>query len=138
MAAFLIRALGLEDQLPEFQGTFWDVPAGHWFTPYVEKLADLGITNGYPDGAYRPNDPVTRAEMAKFLYLAFGSGSVTSAQGVFVDVPTTAWYALAVEQIYADNITQGCSTNPLSYCPHDIVPRDEMASFIARALGMGT
>jgi len=43
---------------------------------------------------------------------------------------------LAVEQIYADNITRGCSTDPLSYCPNDDVHRDEMASFIARALGI--
>ncbi|MEE8407273.1 MAG: S-layer homology domain-containing protein, partial [Acidimicrobiia bacterium] len=137
MAAFLIRALGLESQMPGFQGTFSDVAADEWYTPYVEALADLGITDGYPDGTYRPQASVTRAEMAKFLFLAFGSGSVTSPQGIFIDVPTTEWFALAVEQIYADQITLGCGTDPLSYCPFDVVHRDEMASFIARALGLG-
>ncbi|MFV1961944.1 MAG: S-layer homology domain-containing protein, partial [Acidimicrobiia bacterium] len=137
MAAFLIRALGLQSQMLGFQRTFSDVPAGEWYTPYVETLANLQISEGYPDGAYRPQASVTRAEMAAFLSRAFGTGSLTSALGVFIDVPPTEWFALPAEQIYADGITLGCSVDPLRYCPLDVVRRDEMASFIARALGIG-
>lgn len=135
MAAFLARAMGL-DVSSDYQGIFPDVTEGQWYTPYVEALAGAGVTSGYQDGTYRPAELVTRAEMAVFLVRAFSNGTPSPAQGVFADVPTSAWYAPAVEQIYADAITKGCKTNPLSYCPSDRVLRDQMASFLARALGI--
>jgi hypothetical protein len=138
MAAFLIRAMGLDDFLLSYQGTFSDVPQGPWYTPYVETLAAQGVTIGYVDGTYRPDNTVSRAEMAVFLVRAFPSGTTPPAQGIFVDVPASDWYAAEAEQIYADGITLGCSINPLNYCPLDPVERDEMASFLARALGIGS
>ena len=136
MAAFLIRAMGLEGFLLPYQGTFSDVAAGQWYTGYVETLAAQGVTIGYTDGTYRPNAIVSRAEMAVFLARAFVSNAIPPAVGVFADVPTTAWYADQAEKIYADGITLGCTTTPLSYCPLDTVQRDEMGSFLARALGI--
>jgi len=102
----------------------------------VETLAAQGVTIGYTDGTYRPNAIVSRAEMAVFLARAFVSNAIPPAVGVFADVPTTAWYADQAEKIYADGITLGCTTTPLSYCPLDTVQRDEMGSFLARALGI--
>lgn len=138
MAAFLIRAMGLENQLVPYQGTFSDVPQGQWYTAYVETLAANGVTTGYADGTYRPERPVIRAEMAVFLVRAFNTATVPPAIGIFDDVPPTDWYAPQAEQIYSDGITQGCRTNPLSYCPNDQVLRDQMASFLAKALGIGS
>ena len=138
MAAFLIRAMGLDDFLLPYQGTFTDVAEGQWYTPYVETLAAQGVTTGYLDGTYRPDSTVSRAEMAVFLVRAFSVGTIPPATGVFSDVALTAWYADEAEKIYADGITLGCNTNPLSYCPLDPVRRDAMASFLARALGIGS
>lgn len=137
MAAFIIRALGLEDQMVGYQGTFSDIPADEWYTPYVETLAQRGITTGYSDGTYRPGNEVSRAEMAVFIVRSFGPDAVPKATGIFVDVPATAWFAPSVEQIYRDGVTKGCRTDPLTYCPGDSVRRDQMASFLARALGIG-
>lgn len=136
MAAFLVRAMGLEDLLIPYQGTFPDLPAGLWYTPYVETLASVGVTTGYADGTYRPDNTVTRAEMSVFLVRAFNLQPLQPASGLFSDVPAAAWYADEAERIYSDGITQGCKTTPLSYCPDSNVPRDQMASFIARALGI--
>jgi hypothetical protein len=138
MAAFLIRGMGLENSLLPYQGTFADVPAGLWYTPYVETLAAQGVTIGYLDGTYRPDTTVSRAEMAVFLVRAFVSDAIPSATGIFSDVAQNAWYADEAEKIYADGITLGCKTDPLSYCPLGAVQRDEMASFLARALGIGS
>jgi hypothetical protein len=137
MAAFLVRAMGFEDFLVPYRGTFPDVAEGQWYTGYVETLADLGVTTGYTDGTYRPNGTVTRAEMAVFLTRAFSTVTPPTAQGIFTDVPAGAWYADAAEQIFADGITKGCKTTPLGYCPDALVSRDQMASFLARALGIG-
>lgn len=136
MAAFLIRAMGLEGQFVPYQGTFSDVPQGQWYTPYVETLAATGVTTGYQDGTYRPGASVSRAEMAVFLVRAFSGATPGPAAGIFSDVPASAWYASHAEQIYAEGVTAGCKTKPLSYCPVDPVLRDQMASFLARALGI--
>ncbi|MGH8958827.1 MAG: S-layer homology domain-containing protein, partial [Acidimicrobiia bacterium] len=68
MAAFLVRALG---QSPlAASGTFSDVPAGQWYTGFVERIAQLGISTGYADGTFRPLTPTSRGEMALFLMRA--------------------------------------------------------------------
>jgi hypothetical protein len=49
---------------------FSDVPADHMFSTEIERLVGLGIVSGYPDGTFRPDDPVIRQQMAKILVLA--------------------------------------------------------------------
>ena len=134
MAAFLIAAIG-EQPLTAFTGAFPDVPAGQWYTGYVERLKEIGITTGNADGTYGPDRPVTRAEMAVFLSRAFEIG-LPAPGTLFDDVPADQWYAQAVEAIRGAGITTGCSAVPSLYCPIDPVKRDQMATFVARALGL--
>ncbi|MGH8925341.1 MAG: S-layer homology domain-containing protein [Acidimicrobiia bacterium] len=132
MAALLLTAIG-QPAATGFTGTFSDVPAGIWYAPYVEALAALGITTGLGNGTYGPNLLVSRAEMAVFLARAFalpvGAGSTA-----FTDVTPDQWYAAAVEAIRGAGVTTGCATDPARYCPFDAVKRDQMATFLARAL----
>jgi hypothetical protein len=134
MAAFLLRAIGQPpDPSAQHKGHFSDVPAGQWYSPYVEKLFDLGITSGLGGGRYGPDQPVTRAGMAVFLVRAFAI-PVLPPSGVFADVAVGEWYAGAVEAIRTVGITAGCSGSPLLYCPTGRVLRDQMGSFLARAV----
>lgn len=136
MAAFAIRAVGEEGNLPAFQGYFADVPQGTWFTPYVERLFELGITDGCAQNPrrYCPDDPVRRSEMAKFLVsLLEGDGSLPPYQAYFTDVPPGQWYTPWSERLFELGITTGCGTSPARYCPLDLVLRDQMASFLGRA-----
>ena len=60
----------------------------------VEKLTYLGIIAGYPDGTYRPDRPVTRAEFAKIIVTALGIGEAAQyAAGAtrFPDVGAGHW-----------------------------------------------
>ena len=135
MMAFLARALGEEGNPEITTSRFSDVPDSAWYLPYVERLADLGVVEPYEDGTFRPYEPLTRLDMAVFLARAFPAISeVADPVGVFVDVSADAEHAGAVEGILAAGVTRGCSTEPLSYCPDKAVPRDQMASFLARAL----
>jgi len=59
-------AMLLWGQAPLAAATFPDVPEDHWAYQYIEWLASLGIVYGYWDG-YRPDEPVTRAQMAVFI-----------------------------------------------------------------------
>lgn len=52
--------------------TFTDVSTSHQFFQYIEALVDSGITSGCGGGAYCPDDPVTRGQMAVFLSRALG------------------------------------------------------------------
>ena len=60
----------------ESRSQFWatenrysDVSAGRWYNNAVSTMTRAGIVNGYPDGTFRPNAPITRAEMAKIIAL---------------------------------------------------------------------
>ncbi len=50
--------------------TFSDVPSTHPFYTDITRLADLEIVGGFPDGTYKPDDPVTRQQFAKIIVLA--------------------------------------------------------------------
>ncbi|CAN5211278.1 hypothetical protein BH18ACT5_BH18ACT5_13000 [soil metagenome] len=130
MAAFLLNAIG-RAPAASFAGTFSDVPAGLWYTPYVEALAALGFTSGLGDGTYGPNRAVSRAEMATFLTRAFALPAATTGSG-FADVPNGQWFSAAVDAVRQAGITNGCTST--TYCPNDAVLREQMATFLARAL----
>ena len=46
---------------------FKDVPNEHWAAKVIEEFANEGIVNGYEDGTFRPDEPITRAEAATIL-----------------------------------------------------------------------
>jgi len=73
MAVFLLRAKHGQDYLPPTPtGMFNDVDLNHWAAPWIEQLANEGITTGCGPTIYCPKDVVTRAQMAVFLVKTFG------------------------------------------------------------------
>lgn len=137
MAVFLVQAMGEAGNLPSYQGYFSDVPAGSWYAPWVERLFELKVTVGFLDGTYRPNGTVTRGQMAVFLVTAFDrTAELTEPVGVFTDVDLTKFYADDAELLRKLEVTAGCLTNPLRYCPDSPVRRDHMATFLAKSLGL--
>ncbi|ARK25122.1 hypothetical protein SporoP37_10965 [Sporosarcina sp. P37] len=52
------------------QNSFYDVYIEHWGYTHANALKASGVASGYPDGEFRPNDPVTRAHYSQFLYAA--------------------------------------------------------------------
>jgi len=79
MAAFLYRAAGSPGFTPPATPTFSDVPRTSLFFAEIEWLAQTGITTGWPDGTFRPTNPVERQAMAAFLSRAFNSGHLSDA-----------------------------------------------------------
>lgn len=136
-AALLLRSIGALDASITYQGRFTDVPQDAWFAGAVERAVDLGIMAGTDDGRFLPDDPVTRSEMAVSLVRALeGDDELLPAWGVFTDVPVTRDYAPYVERVWELGISLGCSTDPLSFCPLEPTTRGEVASFLARGLGL--
>jgi hypothetical protein len=132
MAAFLIRAMGLDPVDPPTGTAFPDVPASHWAAGFIERLVLLGVTSGFPDGTYRPDDAVTRAQMAVFIIRALGLDPIDPPSGSeFTDVPASHWAAGYIERLVLLEITSGFPDG--TYRPDDTVTRAQMAAFLTRA-----
>jgi hypothetical protein len=73
MAAFIVRAVEGEPAANYCSSgsPFPDVSTSDWSCGYIKRLSELGITSGYGDGRYGPDDLVTRAQMAAFLGRTF-------------------------------------------------------------------
>lgn len=72
------------------QSTFADVQ-GSWAQSCIVELTQRGIISGYPDGSFRPNNPVTRAEYASMVGKAFPNAARVRSATRFVDVPSGYW-----------------------------------------------
>ena len=126
MASFLARALGLPAQST---GPFSDI-AGNMHAGAINAIAAAGITLGCASGRYCPADSVRRDEMASFLARAFG---LAAAPSPFTDTAGNT-HEPNIGAIAAEGITLGCAAG--QFCPSGQVRRDEMASFLARGLGL--
>ena len=71
-------------------GGFSDVSLGDWYAPYVAFAQKYGIASGYPDGTFRPEQPVSRAELVKLISSYF---EVTGGTAAFPDVAADYWAA---------------------------------------------
>lgn len=78
------------------QGAFSDVPSDHWAYSFISCAASANIITGYPDGTFRPQEPITRAEMTKLLAAMVEKTYDNTVR--FSDVSETHW---AVEEISA-------------------------------------
>ncbi len=66
---------------------------GDWYAPYVAFAKRYGIANGYLDGTFRPEQPVSRAELVKLIASYF---TVEGGTSPFPDVPAGHWAAEVV------------------------------------------
>jgi len=94
-------------------------------------LGEARLPDFFPDGTFRPDDTVTRAEFTKMLDLAVGLKPVPGATA-FADVPPAAWYSPYVAAAVQAGIVQG--TSPTTFDPGTTLTREQMAVLLARAL----
>jgi hypothetical protein len=113
---------------------FDDVPQGHMFHDFVERLVRNAITAGCGFGDFCVGSSVTRAEMAVFLLRSANGPSWTPppATGtMYADVPAGAFAAAWIEALSNAGITSGCAPN--LYCPNMAVTREAMAVLLLKA-----
>ena len=67
IAKGILKTLNIEYKEEKNMLRFKDVPETHWAYKAIESLADMGIINGYEDGTFKPDEAVTRAELATML-----------------------------------------------------------------------
>jgi competence protein ComEC len=128
-AAIMIgRALGLDGTQRET--TFTDVGASIAASGYIDSAVKKGIITGYGNNTYRPNEVVTRGQMAIFLSRAFALKQ--EADVAFTDVPSGSAAYVHVKRILNEGITIGYPNG--TYKPNNKLTRSDFSAFMARAL----
>ena len=75
MSTATAMAAEAEESAPLSEEAFNDVPKGHWAYSALEVLSKDGVLEGYPDGSFKGDEPMTRYEMAKIIANAYKGGS---------------------------------------------------------------
>ncbi len=118
--------------LPGVKANFSDTQ-GHWAEAAVDALNNQGIVAGFPEGGFRPDAPVTRAEYAAMVNKAFGDRTpVRSGQ----DFPDTAthWASRAIRQANALGFIAGYPEG--IFGPENNINRVEALVALASGLGL--
>ncbi len=105
---------------------FTDVE-GHWGQSYVDYYTEQGVVNGYPDGTFRPDEKITRAEAAQILLNYF---KFTGKGAGFPDVPESAWYYDAVLASQQNGAFQGYEDG--TFKPANNITREEVIVMLRR------
>lgn len=111
-----------------------DVNSDHWAAKQIEVLTEKGVIVGYPDGTFKPDDNVSRAEFASMAIKALGQEHTTVAQPVkFTDIEPGFWaYDSIQKALYFDLIS--CPPQGEPFRPDDTVTRAESISVAVNAL----
>jgi hypothetical protein len=114
--------------------TFLDVPPTHPYYEYIEALYSNGLTGGCTVNPlnYCPSTNLNRGQTAVFMVRGnFGSNyAVPPATHIFVDDWSLGtWAEPWSEAMYKNNLSAGCLTSPLKYCPWDLIPREQIVIF---------
>src|SRR5574344_659539 len=136
--SFIKLALGLFAfafaLLPASAKLFPDVSSDYWAAPQIRELSYKGVIVGYPDGNFKPDAKVTRAEFASMAIRALGQEHTTVAQPVnFTDIPRDYWaYDMIQRALYFELIS--CPPQGQPFRPDDNVSHAEAVSVIVNAL----
>lgn len=142
MAVFIVAAL---DQAMGTSLTysptayFQDVPSSSIYFPFVQRIADLGITAGCSTNPpmFCPDMSIPQGQMAVFMIVGWMLANNVSSftytpTPYFTDVPPTDIYFKFVQKMRDLGFWTGCS--PTLYCETSAVTRDQMAPMIMRSL----
>lgn len=113
--------------------SFSDVTSTHWGYQYVDFLFNNGVINGYPDGTFKPADPVTRAQILKMVVNGNNIPQYLPDTPTFPDVPPTHWAYGYVEAAVQAGIIGGYPDG--TFKPGDFVTRGQLSKMIAGSKG---
>lgn len=106
-----------------------DVPDTAWYSTAVSTLSKMVVISGYPDGTFRPNAPITRAEFAAMI--ARFDETAKSADTPFTDI-SGHWAENAIGKAYGNGWVEGSSKTV--FCPESNLTRAETATLLNRVL----
>ena len=119
------------------QAFYSDMDQDHWAYQSIKFLTEIGVVVGFPDGTYKPDIPVTRAEFASMAIKALGQDNTTVTQDIhFEDITPDFWaYDIIKKAVYFDLIPNAKGE---SYRPFDPVSRAEAINIAVNSLTTNT
>ncbi|BAT51381.1 hypothetical protein NOS3756_03040 [Nostoc sp. NIES-3756] len=119
---------------PSGGGTaFTDVSTNYWARGYIEALASQNIIAGFPDGSFKPNEPVTRAQFATIITKALTPPAKRNAID-FRDVSRNFWAYAAIQAAYRSQFVSGYPDG--TFKPQQEIPRVQALVSLANGLGL--
>ncbi|HEY9800852.1 MAG TPA: family 10 glycosylhydrolase [Leptolyngbyaceae cyanobacterium] len=107
----------------------------HWASLFIEALAARRILNGYPDGTFRPNNSVNRAEFAAIVAAVFNV-SVKRQYINFTDIPANFWAAGAIKEAYETGFLTGFPDT--TFRPSNQISRGDVIVSLVNGLEMSS
>lgn len=101
---------------------------GHWAEAHISKLIETGAISGYPDGTFKPDNNITRAEFATVLVKALELEETTGK--VFADT-ANHWARKYIATAAANGIVSGYNEN--AFGADDLITREQMAVMIVKS-----
>jgi len=108
---------------------FTDIKKSHWAYTYVGKALYRKLVTGYPDGTFRPDEKMTRAEFATLLWNMEGKPNTAKSEP-FRDVAPSDWHYKAVAWAYSMGYINGTSESTFS--PDDNITREQAITILYR------
>ncbi|MFC1767202.1 PorV/PorQ family protein [Candidatus Margulisiibacteriota bacterium] len=109
---------------------FKDVPDKYWAKAPIEELAVLGMIGGYPDGTFRPDKVISRAELTTLLVRSQGIALPVTAEKLFNDLPKGHWAAKYVQVGVAEKLVTGYPDK--TFKPNKSMTRAEGVTVLTR------
>ena len=111
--------------------SYTDVPADSWLNNAISTLSNMGIIDGYADGSFRPDAPITRAEFTKIAVSFFEYADYVY-ENTFTDVRSGSWYTQFIAAAVEIGLIEGYPDG--TFRPDNYITRAEACTIVNRTL----
>ena len=110
-----------------------DVFDSHWASNDINRLTEQCVLDGYPDGMFKPNKKVSRAEMATMVVKGYNLDTdCTDSSLTFKDVPNNHWAHDYISKGVSENMIAGRSND--KFAPNDNITRTEALTIMSKGI----
>ncbi|MBE9128444.1 MULTISPECIES: S-layer homology domain-containing protein [unclassified Coleofasciculus] len=108
---------------------------GHWAGAFIRGLVDKGLISGFPDGTFKPEESITRAQYAAIIAKAFDlPRQVGASTGSFRDIPSDFWASAAIQKAGTMGFISGFPDN--TFRPQQNLTRTQALVSLINGLGL--
>lgn len=125
----MVSSITVASAAPQAPAVQTDIE-GHWAADHIVRLHTMGIMKGDSSGAFRPSEPITRAEFTALVVRLFGIVS-TADITKFKDMKNDQWYYTEIAKGVSAGIINGKSDSQMD--PEGYITRAEAATILTRA-----